>query len=74
MSKKQELSRFRNLVKGRLMRQKDALNKLTMNLPNDVQSLAGHEKFILSQLKECYRDILGTWDRNTHELLNQVEK
>lgn len=74
MSKKQELARFRNLTKGRLMKQKEAINQLTLNLPNDCASLAGHEKFILSQLKECYRDILGTWDRNTQELLNQIEQ
>lgn len=74
MSKKQELTRFRNLTKGRLMKQKEALNNLTLNLPNDMKSLAGHEKYMISQLKEIYRDILGTWDRNTQELLNQIEK
>lgn len=74
MSKKQELTRFRNLTKGRLMKQKEALNNLTLNLPNDVKSLAGHEKYMISQLKETYRDILGTWDRNTQELLNQIEE
>lgn len=74
MSKKQELTRFRNLTKGRLMKQKEALNNLTLNLPNDIKSLAGHEKYMISQLKEIYRDILGTWDRNTQELLNQIEE
>lgn len=74
MSKKQELTRFRNLTKGRLMKQKEALNNLTLNLPNDMKSLAGHEKYMISQLKEIYRDILGTWDRNTQELLNQIEE
>ena len=68
-TKKQELARFRNLTKGRLMKQKEAINNLMLNLPNNVQSLAGHEKYMLSQLKEVYRDILGTWDRNTEELL-----
>lgn len=74
MSKKQELTQFRNLTKGRLMKQKEALNNLTLNLPNDMKSLAGHEKYMISQLKEIYRDILGTWDRNTQELLNQIEE
>lgn len=74
MSKKQELARFRNLTKGKLAQQKGALNNLTLNLPNDMKSLAGHEKYMISQLKEIYRDILGTWDRNTQELLNQIEE
>lgn len=67
-TKKQELTRFRNLTKGLLMRQKEALNNLMLNLPSDCKSMNGNELFIVSRLKECYRDILGTWDRNSQEL------
>ena len=71
-TKKLELSRFRNLTKGRLVQQQMMLNDILTNLPSGCKSLSDDEKEIFSRLRECYRDILGTWSYRSKELLNQM--
>ena len=71
-TKKQELSIFRNLSKGKLIAQKNAINQMLTSLPAGCKSLSDDEKEIFSRLRECYRDLLGTWSYRSKELLNQV--
>lgn len=71
-TKKLELSRFRNLTKGRLVQQQMMLNNILTSLPSGCKSLSDDEKEIFSRLRECYRDILGTWSYRSKELLNQM--
>lgn len=71
-TKKLELSRFRNLTKGRLVQQQMMLNDILTSLPSGCKSLSDDEKEIFSRLRECYRDILGTWSYRSKELLNQM--
>ena len=71
-TKKLELSRFRNLTKGRLVQQQMMLNDILTNLPPGCKALSDDEKEIFSRLRECYRDILGTWGYRSKELLNQL--
>jgi 2-oxo-4-hydroxy-4-carboxy--5-ureidoimidazoline (OHCU) decarboxylase len=71
-TKKKELSAFRNLSKGKLMAQQKAINTMLTSLPAGVKALSDDEKEIFSRLRECYRDILGTWGYRSKELLNNL--
>lgn len=71
-TKKQELSAFRNLSKGKLIAHQKAINTMLTSLPADCKALSDDEKEIFSRLRECYRDLLGTWSYRSKELLNQV--
>ena len=72
MTTKEQLSRFRNLTKGRLIKSKEGIENLLMNLPNDCKALSDDEKDLLRQLKNCYNDLIATWDYRSKELINQV--
>ena len=72
-TKKEELSRFRNLTKGKLIGQQNAINATLTNLPADVKALSDDEKAIFSRLRECYRDLLGTWSYRSKELMKSIE-
>ena len=71
-TKKQELSSFRNFSKGKLIAQQRAINAMLTSLPTGVKALSDDEKEIFSRLRECYRDILGTWSYRSKELLNNI--
>ena len=71
-TKKQELSSFRNLSKGKLIAQQRAIDSMLTSLPTGVKALSDDEKEIFSRLRECYRDILGTWGYRSKELLNNL--
>jgi hypothetical protein len=71
-TKKQNLSAFRNLSKGKLVAQQRAINTMLSSLPSGCKALSDDEKEIFSRLRECYRDILGTWSYRSKELLNQL--
>lgn len=73
MTTKETLSRFRNLTKGRLIKQKDSINNMLMNLPNGCKSISDDEMNILRQLKTNYNDLIATWDYRTSKLINNVE-
>lgn len=72
-TKKQELSAFRNLSKGKLIAHQKAINTMLTSLPTGVKALSDDEKEIFSRLRECYRDILGTWGYRSKELLKQMQ-
>lgn len=71
-TKKEELSRFRNLTKGKLIGQQNMINTMLTSLPTDCKALSDDEKEIFSRLRECYRDLLSTWSYRSKELLNQL--
>ena len=71
-TKKKELSAFRNLSKGKLMAQQKAINTMLTSLPADCKALSNDEKEIFSRLRECYRDLLGTWSYRSKELLSKM--
>lgn len=71
-TKKQELSRFRNLTKGKLKFAKGNIENILTSLPNDCKSLSDDEKDILLRLKSMYADILGTWDHRSKELIEKL--
>ena len=71
-TKKQELSSFRNLSKGKLIAQQRAIDSMLTSLPTGVKALSDDEKEIFSRLRECYRDILGTWGYRSKELLENL--
>lgn len=71
-TKKEELSRWRNLTKRNLMKRQEAVNNLLTNLPNGVISLSKDEKVILLQIRSLYTDLLSTWSYRSSELLSQV--
>lgn len=71
-TKKQELSTFRNFSKGKLIAQYKAINTMLTSLPSGCKALSDDEKEIFARLRECYRDLLGTWSYRSKELLNQV--
>ena len=71
-TKKQELSVFRNLSKGKLIAQKNAINKMLTSLPSGCKALSDDEKEIFSRLRECYRDLLGTWSYRSKELIKKL--
>ena len=71
-TKKEELSRWRNLTKRNLMKRQEAVNNLLANLPNGVISLSKDEKVILLQIRSLYTDLLSTWSYRSSELVSQV--
>ena len=71
-TKKQELSVFRNLSKGKLIAQKNAIDKMLTSLPSGCKALSDDEKEIFSRLRECYRDLLGTWSYRSKELIKKL--
>lgn len=71
-TKKQELSVFRNLSKGKLIAQKNAIDTMLTNLPSGCKALSDDEKEIFSRLRECYRDLLGTWSYRSKELIKKL--
>ena len=71
-TKKEELSRWRNLTKRNLMKKQEAVNNLLSSLPSEVKSLSDDEKAILLQIRSLYHDILSTWDYRSSELVSQV--
>ena len=71
-TKKEELSRWRNLTTRNLQKRHEAVNNLLSSLPSGVKSLSDDEKAILLQIRSLYHDILSTWDYRSSELVSQV--
>ena len=71
-TKKEELSRWRNLTKRNLMKRQEAVNNLLTNLPNGVVSLSKDEKAILLQIRSLYTDLISTWSYRSSELVSQI--
>lgn len=71
-TKKEELSRWRNLTKRNLMKRQEAVNNLLSSLPSGVKSLSDDEKAKLLQIRSLYNDILSTWNYRSSELVSQV--
>ena len=71
-TKRQELSVFRNLSKGKLIAQKNAIDAMLTHLPSGCKALSDDEKEIFSRLRECYRDLLGTWSYRSKELIKKL--
>ena len=71
-TKKEELSRWRNLTKRNLMKRQEAVNNLLSSLPSGVKSLSDDEKTKLLQIRSLYNDILSTWNYRSSELVSQV--
>lgn len=71
-TKKEELSRWRNLTKRNLQKRHEAVNNLLSNLPNGVKALSNDEKAMLLQIRSLYHDILSTWNYRSSELVSQV--
>ena len=71
-TKKEELSRWRNLTKRNLQKRHEAVNNLLSNLPSGVKALSNDEKAILLQIRSLYHDILSTWNYRSSELVSQV--
>lgn len=72
MTKKEELSKWRNLTKGNLQKRLNSINRLLQNLPNGVKSLSDDEKTKLLQIRSLYNDVLSTWTYRSSELVSQV--
>lgn len=72
MTKKEELSKWRNLTKRNLQKRHEAVNNLLSNLPNGVKSLSDDEKSMLLQIRRLYNDILSTWNYRSSELVSKV--
>ena len=72
MTKKEELSKWRNLTKRNLMKRQEAVNNLLSSLPSGVKSLSDDEKAKLLQIRSLYNDILSTWNYRSSELVSQV--
>ena len=71
-TKKEELSRWRNLTKRNLQKRQEAVNNLLSNLPSGVKSLSDDEKAKLLQIRSLYNDILSTWNYRSSELVSQI--
>lgn len=71
-TKKEELSKWRNLTKRNLMKRQEAVNNLLSSLPSGVKSLSDDEKAKLLQIRSLYNDILSTWNYRSSELVSQV--
>lgn len=72
MTKKEELSKWRNLTKRNLQKRHEAVNNLLSNLPSGVKALSNDEKAMLLQIRSLYHDILSTWNYRSSELVSQV--
>lgn len=74
MTTKEKLSRFRNLTKGRLIKQKDSIqNNILFNLLKECKSLSDDEMEIIRRIKADYNALIATWDYRSQQLLNQVD-
>ena len=71
-TKKEELSKWRNLTKRNLMKRQEAVNNLLFSLPSEVKSLSDDEKAKLLQIRSLYNDILSTWNYRSSELVSLV--
>jgi hypothetical protein len=71
-TKKEELSRWRNLTKRNLQKRHEAVNNLLSSLPSGVKALSNDEKAMLLQIRSLYHDILSTWNYRSSELVSQV--
>ena len=71
-TKKEELSKWRNLTKRNLMKRQEAVNNLLSSLPSEVKSLSDDEKAKLLQIRSLYNDILSTWNYRSSELVSQI--
>lgn len=72
MTKKEELSRWRNLTKRNLQKRLDSVNNLLQNLPTGVKSLSDDERAKLLQVRSLYNDMLATWSYRSSELVSKV--
>ena len=72
MTKKEELSKWRNLTKRNLQKRLESVNNLLQNLPNGVKSLSDDEKAKLLQIRSLYNDVLSTWSYRSSELVSKV--
>ena len=73
MSKKLKLTRFRNLTKGLLIRQKDSIqNNILFNLPEGCKSMSDDELEIIRRIKADYNSLIATWDYRSQQLLEQL--
>lgn len=72
MTKKEELSKWRNLTKRNLQKRLDSVNNLLQNLPVGVKSLSDDEKAMLLKIRSLYNDVLATWSYRSSELVSQV--
>lgn len=72
MTKKEELSKWRNLTKRNLQKRHEAVNNLLSNLPSGVKALSNDEKAMLLRIRSLYHDILSTWNYRSSELVSQV--
>lgn len=73
MTTKEKLSRFRNLTKGRLIKQKDSIqNNILFNLPEGCKSISDDEMEIIRRIKADYNSLIASWDYRTKELLNKI--
>ena len=57
-TKKEELSKWRNLTKRNLQKRQEAVNNLLSSLPSGVKSLSDDERAKLLQIRSLYNDIL----------------
>lgn len=74
MTTKEKLSRFRNLTKGLLIRQKDSIqNNILFNLPEGCKSTSNDELEIIRRIKADYNLLIASWNYCTKELLNKVD-
>lgn len=71
-TKKEELSRWRNLTKRNLQKRHEAVNNLLSSLPSGVKALSNDEKAMLLQIRSLYHDILSTWNYRSSKLVSQV--
>lgn len=72
MTKKEELSKWRNLTKRNLQMRLNSVNNLLQNLPTGVKSLSDDEKTKLLQIRSLYNDVLSTWSYRSSELVSRV--
>ena len=73
MTTKEKLMRFRNLTKGRLIKQKDSIqNNILFNLPEKCTSLSNDELEIIKRIKADYCALIATWDYRSNELIKNV--
>ena len=71
-TKKEELSKWRNLTKRNLQKRQETVNNLLSSLPSGVKSLSDDEKAKLLQIRSLYNDILSTWNYRSSELVSQI--
>ena len=72
MTKKEELSKWRNFTKRNLQKRLESVNNLLQNLPAGVKALSNDEKAKLLQIRSLYNDVLATWSYRSSELVSQV--